>query len=109
MNDALVLRLDKTGTLNLDDETAKILYQKYILDSSSGARAYVFLHALLKKAKYQLNDIIPTPPDIYKATSIGSFGANLERYYLQLQTMGVSLDDKTKSCFFSFGSPIEMH
>jgi hypothetical protein len=36
MNDALALRLDQTGTLNLDDETIHILYQKHILDSSSG-------------------------------------------------------------------------
>jgi hypothetical protein len=43
---------------------------------------------------------MPTPPGIEKATSIGSFGANLENYYLQLHAMGVSFDDKTKSCFF---------
>jgi hypothetical protein len=45
---------------------------------------------------------MPTPPDIEKATSIGSFGANLERYYLQVQAMGVSFNDKTKSGFFLF-------
>jgi hypothetical protein len=60
------------------------LYQKHILDSSSGVRAYAFMHALLKKPTLQINDKMPTPPDIEKATSIGSFGANLERYYLQL-------------------------
>jgi hypothetical protein len=70
------------------------------LDSSSGVRAYIFLHALIKKAKYQLNDKISTPPDINKATPIGSFGANLERYYLQLQTMGVSFDENAESRFF---------
>jgi hypothetical protein len=70
------------------------------LDNSSGVRAYAFLDALLKKAKRQLNHKMPIPPDIEKATPIGSFGANLERYYLQLQTMGVSFDDKTKSRFF---------
>jgi hypothetical protein len=43
---------------------------------------------------------MPTPPDISKATSIGSFGANLESYYLQLQALGVSFDDKNKSIFF---------
>jgi hypothetical protein len=43
---------------------------------------------------------MPTPPDIEKATSISSFGANLEHYYLQVQAMGVSFDDKTKSHFF---------
>jgi hypothetical protein len=99
-NDALALRLDQTGTLNLHDETIHILYQNHILDSSSGVRAYVFLHAFLKKATCQLNDKMPTPPDIEKATSSGYFGANLERYYLQLQTMGVSFDEKTKSRFF---------
>jgi hypothetical protein len=55
---------------------------------------------LLKKEKCQLNGKMPTPPGIEKATSIGFFGANLECYDLQLQTMGVSFDDKTKSCFF---------
>jgi hypothetical protein len=97
MNDALSSRLDQTGTLTLDDETIHILYKKHILDSSSGVRAYAFLHALLKKAKRQLNDKIPTPPDLEKAMSTGSFGANLEHYYLQVQTMGVAFDDKTKS------------
>jgi hypothetical protein len=43
---------------------------------------------------------MPPQPDIEKTTSIGSFGANLERYYLQLQTMCVSFDEKTKSIFF---------
>jgi hypothetical protein len=56
MNDALALRLDQTGTLNMDDETIKILYQKHILDSTSGVRAYAFLHSLLKKAKRHLHD-----------------------------------------------------
>jgi hypothetical protein len=77
MNDALALRLDQTGTLNLDDETINILHQKHI-DSTIGVRAYAFLHALLKKAKHQLHDKIPMPPDIEQATSIGSFGSNLE-------------------------------
>jgi hypothetical protein len=99
-NDALALRLNHTGKLNLDDEKIHILYQKHIVDSSSGVRAHTFLRALLKKAKRQLNDKMPTPPDIEKATSIGSSGANLERYYIQLQTMGASFDDKTKSHVF---------
>jgi hypothetical protein len=43
MNDALALRLDQTGTLNLDDETINMLYQKHILDSTSGVCAYAFL------------------------------------------------------------------
>jgi hypothetical protein len=72
-------------------------------------RTYAFLHDLLKKAKRQLNDKMPTPPDIDKSTSIGSFGAKLDRYYVQLQTMGVSFDDKTKSRCFPFRSPIERH
>jgi hypothetical protein len=100
MNDALALHLDQTGTLNLEDETIHILYQKHILDSSSGVRSYAFLHALLKNAKRQLNDKMPTPPDIEKSTSIGSFGANLKHYYLQVQVMGVYLGDKTKPRFF---------
>jgi hypothetical protein len=97
MNDALALRLDQTGTLNLEDETIHILYQKHILDISSGVRACAYLHVLLKKAKHQLNDKMPIPPDIEKETPIGSFGANLECYYLQVQAMGVSFNDKTKS------------
>jgi hypothetical protein len=102
MNDALALHLYQTGTLNLDDETIHMFYQKHILDSSSGMRAYAFIHAWLKKAKHQLNDKMLTPPDIKNATSIGSFGANLECYYLQLQTMGVYFDGKTKyRVFFS--------
>jgi hypothetical protein len=100
MNDALALHLDQTGTLNLVDETIHILYQKHILDSSSGVRAYAFQHALLKKAKRQLNDKMPTPPDIEKATSIGSFVENLERHCLKLQAMGFFFDDKTKYRFF---------
>jgi hypothetical protein len=99
MNDSLTLRLYQTATLLLGDETIHILYKKYILDSSSGVRAYEFLHALLKKAKRQLNYKIPTPPDIEKATSSGSFGATLECEYLQLYTMHVSFDGKTKSRF----------
>jgi hypothetical protein len=80
MNDALTLRLDQNGTLNLEDETIHILHQMHILDSSSGVQAYAFLDALLKKATRQLNYKIPTPPDIEKSTSIGSFGANLKHY-----------------------------
>jgi hypothetical protein len=99
MNDALALHLNQTGKLNIDDETIHILYQKHTFDSSSGVRAYAFLHALLKKAKRQLNNKIPTPSDIEKETSIGSFCANLKGYYFQLQMMGVSLADKTKSRF----------
>jgi hypothetical protein len=78
MNDALPLRLDQTGTLNLDNETINSLYQKHTIDCTSGVRAYAFLHALLKKAKCQLHDKMPKPPDIEQATSIGSFGSNLE-------------------------------
>jgi hypothetical protein len=100
MNDSPTLRLDQSGMLNLADETNHILYQKHILDSSSGVRAYAFLHTLLKKEKLQLNDKMPTQSDIYKSTSIGSFGANLERYYIQVQSMGVSFDDKTRCRFF---------
>jgi hypothetical protein len=100
MNDALALRLDQTGTLNLEDETIHILYQKHITDSTSGARVYAFLHALLKKAKRQMHENMPTPPDIDHATSIGSFGSNLEKYYLQLGTIGLAFDEKTQSRFF---------
>jgi hypothetical protein len=63
MNDALALRIYQTGMLILDDETINILYQKYILDSSTGMRAYAFLHAFIKKEKRQLNEKMPTPPD----------------------------------------------
>jgi hypothetical protein len=79
MNDALALRLDQTGTLNMDDETINILYQKHILDSTSGVCAYAFLHSLLKKAKRHLHDHMPTPPSIDQVKTIDSFGANLER------------------------------
>jgi hypothetical protein len=99
MNDALTLRLDQTGTLSFYDEIIHILYQKHILDSSSGVRAYAFLHALFKNAKRQLNYKMTTPPDIEEATSIGSFGANLEHYYLQMHTMGVYFDDKSSHAF----------
>jgi hypothetical protein len=100
MNDALALRLDQTGTLNLDDDIINILYQKHIIDSNSGVCAYAFLHALLKKAKRQLHDKMPTPTDIEQATNIGSFGSKLEKYYLQLVTIGVTFDEKTQSGFF---------
>jgi hypothetical protein len=100
MNDALALRLDQTGTLNLEDETIHILYQKHIIDSTSIVRAYAFLHALLKKAKRQMHEKMPTPLYIDHATSIGSFGSNMEKYYLQLGTIGLGLDEKTQSRFF---------
>jgi hypothetical protein len=100
MNDALALRLDQTGTLNMEDETINILHQKHILDSNSGVRAYAFLHSLLKKAKRHLHDHMPTPPSIDQATTIGSFGAALERYYLQMATIGHAFDEKPQSRFF---------
>jgi hypothetical protein len=100
MNDALALRLDQTGTLSLEDETIHILYQKHIIDSASGVPAYAFLHALLKKAKRQMHEKMPTTLDIDHATSIGSFGSNLEKYYLQLGTIGLALDEKTQTRFF---------
>jgi hypothetical protein len=102
MNDALYLRFYQTGTLNLDDETLNILNQHHIIDSTSGVRAYAFLHALLKKAKRQLHDKMPTPTDIEQATSIGSFGSNLEMYYLHLGTIGVAFDEKIQSRLFLF-------
>jgi hypothetical protein len=100
MNDALALHLDQTGTLNMDDETIKILYQKHIMDSTSGVRAYAFLHSLLKKAKRHLHDHMPTSPSIDQATTIGSFGSDLERYYLQVETIGHPFDEKPQSRFF---------
>jgi hypothetical protein len=100
MNDALALRLDQTGTLNMEDDTINILYQKHILDSNSGDRAYAFLHSLLKKAKRHLHDHMPTPPSIDNATTIGFFGAALERYFLQMATIGHAFDEKPQSRFF---------
>jgi hypothetical protein len=100
MNDALALRLDQTGTFNMDDDTIKILYQKHILDSTSGARNYAFLHLLLKKAKRHLHDHMPTPPSIDQATTIGYFGADLEHYYLQMATIGLAFEGKPHSHFF---------
>jgi hypothetical protein len=100
MNDALTLRLDQTGMLNLDDETINILYQKHILDSTSGVRAYAFLHSLLKKAKRHLHDHMPTLSSIDQAMTIGSFGDDLERYYLQMATIGHAFEEKPQSCFF---------
>jgi hypothetical protein len=102
INDALALRLDQTGTLNLGDDTINIFYQKHIVDSTSGVRVYAFLHALLKKAKRQLHDNMPTTPDIEQATIIGSFGLNLEKYYLQFGTTGVSFDENIQSRFFLY-------
>jgi hypothetical protein len=43
---------------------------------------------------------MPTPTDIEHATSIGSFGLILEKYYLQLGTIGVAFDEKAQSHFF---------
>jgi hypothetical protein len=43
---------------------------------------------------------MPTPPDIEQATSICSFGLSLEKYYLQLGTIGVAFDENTQSRFF---------
>jgi hypothetical protein len=100
MNDALALRLDQNVTLNMDDETIKILYHKHILDSTSGVRAYTFLHLLLKKAKRHLHDHMPTPPSIDQATTIVSFGTDLERYYLHMATSGLASEEKPQSRFF---------
>jgi hypothetical protein len=100
MNAALTLRLDQTGTLSMGDETINILYQKHTLDSNSGVHAYAFLHSLLKKAKRHLHDHMPTPPSIDQAMNIGSFGAALERYYLQMATIGHAFDEKPQSRFF---------
>jgi hypothetical protein len=100
MNYALALRLDQTGTLNMDDETIKILYKKHILDITSGFRDYAFLHSLLKKAKRHLHDHMATPPSIDQATTIGSFGADLERYYLQMVTIGHAFEEKPQNRFF---------
>jgi hypothetical protein len=77
-----------------------MLYQTHIIDSTSGVRACVFLHVVLKKAKRQLHHKILTPPDIEQATAIGSFGANLDCYYLQLSNIGVTFDENMKQCFF---------
>jgi hypothetical protein len=96
INNALALNLYQTGTLNLDDETINILYQKHITDSTSGICAYSFVHALLKKAKWKLNERMLMPPGIEQATSFVSFIANLERYYLQLITIGVTFENKIK-------------
>jgi hypothetical protein len=100
MNDALAPRLDQTGELNMLDETINILYQKHILDSNSGVLAYAFLHSLLKKAKRHLHGHMSTPPSINPATTIDSFGAALERYFLQMATFGHAFDEKTQSHFF---------
>jgi hypothetical protein len=99
MNDVLTLapRLGQTGTLNLDDETIYILYQKHIIYSTSGIHAYDFLHALLKKTKRHLNQCMPKQSDIEQDASICSFVANLERYYLQLSALVVAFEDKKKS------------
>jgi hypothetical protein len=43
---------------------------------------------------------MPTPQDIDQAISIGSFGANLEWYCLQLSTIGVTFEGKKISRFF---------
>jgi hypothetical protein len=100
MDDALALHLDQTDRLNLDDETINILYQKHIMDSTSSVCAYAFLHSLLKKAKRHLHDHMPTPPSIDQATTIGSFGAYLEHYYLQMVTIGHAFEEKPQSRFF---------
>ena len=100
MNNALALRLDQPGTLNMDDETIKILYQKHILDSTSGVRAYAFMHSLLKKANHHFHDKMPTPPAIEQASTIDSFGAELERYYLQMAMIGIAFEEKPQSRFF---------
>jgi hypothetical protein len=70
------------------------------MDSNSGVRAYTFLNSLLKKVKRHLHDHMPTPPSIDQATTIGSFGADLERYYLQMATIGHAFEEKPQSRFF---------
>jgi hypothetical protein len=84
----------------MDDETINILYQKHILDSTSGVCAYAFLHSLLKKAKRHLYDHMPPPSSIDQVTTIGSFGADLERYYLQMATIGHDFEEKLQNRFF---------
>jgi hypothetical protein len=55
---------------------------------------------LFKKVKRHLHDHMPTPPSIDQATTIGSFGADLERYYLQMATIGHDFEEKPQSRFF---------
>jgi hypothetical protein len=43
---------------------------------------------------------MPTPPSIDQATTIGYFGTDLERYYLQMATIGHAFDEKPQSRFF---------
>jgi hypothetical protein len=43
---------------------------------------------------------MPTPPSIDQATTIGSFGADLERYYLQMANIGHDFEEKPQSRFF---------
>jgi hypothetical protein len=43
---------------------------------------------------------MPTPPSIGQATTIGSFGADFERYYLQMATIGHAFEEKPQSRFF---------
>jgi hypothetical protein len=42
---------------------------------------------------------MPTPPSIDQAKTIGSFRADLERYYLQMATIGLAFEDKPQSFF----------
>jgi hypothetical protein len=84
----------------MDDDTINILYQKHILDSNSGVRACALLHSLIKKAKHHPHDHMPTLPCNDQATTIGSFGAALERYYLHMATIGHAFDEKPQSRFF---------
>jgi hypothetical protein len=55
---------------------------------------------LLKKAKRHLHYHMLNPPSIDQATTIGSFGADLERYYLQIATIGHAFEEKPQSRFF---------
>ena len=68
-------------TFNLEDETISILYQKYILDCTSGLMAYAFIHSLLWHAKQATTSHMPkTPAKIYEAENIGQYEVKLKQY-----------------------------
>ena len=44
---------------------------------------------------------MPTPPLIENAVALGSYGVDLERYYLNMSTIGSKLFKNSKIDFFS--------
>ena len=88
--------LNQAGTINLEDETISILYQKYIFTCTSGLTAYSFIQSLMRRAKEDTTSLMPMPPNIHE---VDQYGVKMARYYLSMNAMGLLFPECAKSLF----------